>query len=323
MITPMIREIKRQFPDSFIATLTGTNTANVLLNNPYLDEIITDDLNKDSFWRIVKLLRRQHFTDGLLVYPTERAAYQMMFAGIKTRIGVGHKLYEVISGMRSVDRHNYIPLKHEADFCMDTARKIGVKPDKLDLEIYVTDKERNEAYEFLKRFGVEDKDFKMILHTGNLGSSPNWSEGKYFLLLKDILALQIPNLKIMLTALEMSEDFKRNVNSLNDNRIVDISNKMAGLREFIKIISVMDLFVCNSTGPLHMADALDRKCIGINCHRPMNSVKYWGILNKRSINIEVAEDYCDKNCSADKKICSFENGISVQQVIDGIKTLIN
>jgi hypothetical protein len=37
----------------------------------------------------------------------------------------------------------------------------------------------------------------------------------------------------------------------------------------------------------------------------------------------VSEEYCEKNCSHDKKICAFENGISVDQVINGIKTLIN
>ena len=77
------------------------------------------------------------------------------------------------------------------------------------------------------------------------------------------------------------------------------------LRQFIKIISVMDLFISNSTGPLHMADALNIKCIGINCHRPMNSVKYWGILNNKSINIEVPEEYCNKNCSTDKEDLQF------------------
>jgi heptosyltransferase III len=323
MTTPMIREIRKKFPDCFLATLTQPTTANIFTNNPYLDEIITDDLRKETFWSVVKQLRERDFTDGLLVYPTERAAYQLMLAGIKTRVGEGHKLYEVISGMRSVDRHNYIPLKHEADFCMDTARKIGVKTDNIDLEIYVTDEEKREAFEFLDRNSVGDKDFKVILHTGNLGSSPNWSEGKYLTLLKEILTLQIPNLKILLTAIEMSDDFIKDVASLKDNRVIDISRKMNGLREFIKIISVMDLFICNSTGPLHMADALDRKCIGINCHRPMNSVKYWGIINKRSVNIEVPEEYCNRHCSVDQKICSFEDGISVDQVINGIKTLIN
>lgn len=323
MITPMIRELKKTFPDSFLATLTQPNTANILLNNPYLDEIITDDLKKDSFWKVVKLLRERRFTHGLLILPTERAAYQMLLAGIRYRVGVGHKIYEVITGMSSVDRHNYIPLKHEADFCMDMARKIGVKTDNIELEIYVTDAEKIEAYDFLNQIGVGSNDFKIILHTGNLGSSPNWSEDKYFILLKEMLSLQIPNMKILLTAIEMSDGFLNKVNALNDSRVIDISKKIESLRQFIKTISIMDLFICNSTGPLHMADALNRKCIGINCHRPMNSVKYWGVLNNKSINIEVPEDYCNQNCSSNKKICCFENGISVQQVLDAIKQLIN
>jgi heptosyltransferase-2 len=319
----MIREIKKKFPDSFLATLTNPNTANILINNPYLNEIITDDLSKKNYLRVVKQLRELRFTDGLLVFPTKRAAYQMMLAGIKTRVGEGHRLYEVISGMRSIDRHNYIPLKHETCFSMDTAMKIGVNTNNLDLEIYVTEEEKKDINEFLNKIGIDNKDYKVMIHTGSLGSSPNWSEGKYLLLIKEILSLQIPNLKILLTAVEMSEGFLKSVADLKDNRIIDIASKLMGLRHFIKIISVIDLFMSNSTGPLHIADALNKKCIGINCHRPMNSAKYWGILNKTSINIEVPEEYCNKNCSANKEICSFENGISVQQVIEGIKTLLN
>jgi len=323
MITPMIRELRKQYPDAYIATLTQPNTSNILQNNPYLDDIIMDDLKKESFYKVVNELRRRKFTDGLMVFPTARAAYQMLLGGIRNRVGEGHRLYEVITGMRSVDRHNYIPLKHEAGFCMDVARKIGVKTDNIDLEIYITDEERKEAFELLKRVGVEQEDFKLILHTGNLGSSPNWSENKYLQLIKEILLLQIPGIKILLTAVEMSEKFIKSAQALDNERIIDISKKIGGLREFIKIISVVDLFICNSTGPLHIADALNRKCIGINCRRPMNSVQYWGIINKRSINIEVSEEYCSQKCSDDNKICAFENGINIEQVINAIKTLIN
>jgi heptosyltransferase-2 len=323
MITPMIRELRKKYPEAYIATLTQPNTANILLNNPYLDDIIVDDLTKESFYKVVKELRIRKFTDGLMVFPTARAAYQMMLGGVKNRVGEGHRLYEVITGMRSVNRHNYIPLKHEADYCMDLARKIGVKTDNIDLEIYVTDDERKEAYEFLKRVSVEKENYILMLHTGNLGSSPNWSENKYLQLIREILLLQIPGIKILLTAVEMSEEFIKSAKALDNENVVDISKEISGLREFIKIISVVDLFVSNSTGPLHIADALDRKCIGIHCHRPMNSVQYWGIINKRSINFEVSSDYCDKYCSENNKVCAFENGISIEQVINGIKTLIN
>ncbi len=80
MITPMIREIRKAFPDSFIATLTNTNTSDILMNNPHLDLSITDDLEKESFWKVVNEIRKNKFTHGLLVMPTERAAFQLFLA---------------------------------------------------------------------------------------------------------------------------------------------------------------------------------------------------------------------------------------------------
>ena len=54
MITAIPREIKKAFPDTYVATLTQPNTARILENNPYIDEIITDDLSKDTFWKVTK-----------------------------------------------------------------------------------------------------------------------------------------------------------------------------------------------------------------------------------------------------------------------------
>lgn len=325
MLTPMVRELKKAFPGSYVATLTQPHTANILLNNPYVDSIITDDLKKETFWNTVKKLRKEKFTHGLLLMPTERAAWQMFWAGIKTRVGVGHILYEVMTGMNSVSRNNYTPLRHEADYCMDLARKIGVVTDNITLEIFTTEQEKSEALSFLKKFGVEQNDFKLYLHTGNLGSSPNWSERKYLQLIDRILSeVDLSNLKLVLTAREMTDEFIAAAKEKGKGKVIDISKELASrsLRELIKVISVSDLFVCNSTGPLHIADALDRKCIGINCHRPMNSVQYWGIINKRSVNIEVSESFCDNHCSKDKEICCIEDGISVEEVLNAIKKLI-
>lgn len=326
MITPIIRELKKAYPDAFIGALTQPNPANILLNNPYLDTIITDTLEKGTFWKIVRQLRVNKFTHGLLILPTERAAWQMFFAGIKTRIGVGHKLYEVITGMRSVDRHKYNPLRHEADFCMDTARKIGVTSDDITPDIHVTDEEKKEAFDILKSLNICESDFKIMLHTGSLGSSSNWSEGKYLMLVEKIIdEINIPGLKVILTAKEMSTDFINAAVDKGNGKVVDISKEITkrSLRAFINFISSVDLFISNSTGPLHLADALQKKCIGLFCHRSMNSAKMWGIINKNSINLEVPAFYCDSHCGRDKKICKFEEGISTDEVLLAIKSLIN
>ncbi|MCX6157352.1 MAG: glycosyltransferase family 9 protein [Ignavibacteriota bacterium] len=319
MITAIPREIKKVFPDAFVATLTQPNTAKILWNNPYIDEIITDDLSKETFREVVKKIKSLKFDYGLLIHPTERAAYQLFWGRVKQRIGVGRILYEIITFMKSVSRNNYTPLRHEADYCMDLARKIGVKTDNYQPEIFVSEQEKTDIHDYLISKNINKDTFRIVLHTGSKNSAPNWGEDKYYELLNKIVS-KYPDkdFAILLTAFEMTQEFKKKVKEINDKRIVDVSDDIDDLRKLIKIISVADLMVCSSTGPIHLADALDRKCIGIHCKRPMNCVKHWGVLNRKSINLEVAKDFCDSNCSSDKKQCGIENGISTEEVLKHI-----
>lgn len=321
-ITPVIRELRKAFPDAFIATLTQPHTKNLLINNPNLNETLTDDLDKKTFWSVVRELRRYKFTHGLLMMPTERAAFQMFWAGINTRIGVGHKLYEVITGMKSVSRNNYTPLRHEADYCMDLARKIGVETSDITLQIFITEKEKEEAKAILKQHGIGKEDFKIYIHSGSLGSAPNWSEDNYLKLITSILERFPGNkTKVVLTAREMSNEFLSNIQGLKSPKIINLSENLLDLRVLIKVIGQADIFISPSTGPMHIADALGIKCIGIHCHRPMSCAIHQGIINKHSINLEVSDENCKQYCSADQETCGIEKGLSIEQVIESINKL--
>jgi len=316
MITPIVREIKKAYPDAFIGTLTQPNTKSIFLNNPYVDVCIADDLKKESFKTVISEIKKYKFTDALLVHPTERAAYQLFLAGIRNRIGVGRKLYEVITFMKSVSRNNYIPLRHEADYCMDLARRIGVVTNNIQPEIFVTEREKLDSKEFLKKFGIKDFHKKILIHTGTRGSAPNWSEQKYSDLIKTIFdRYELTDYKIILTAYEMTESFKNEVFAIDREKIVDVSHELNGLRELIVAISLADIFICSSTGPIHLADALDKRCIGLHCHRDMNCSKHWGVLNKHSINLEVSEEDCQKYCSSDRNNCGIEKGLPIENVL--------
>lgn len=320
MITPMARELKKTFPDCFIATLTQPQNSDIMLNNPNVDKIISDDLKKETFREVTREIRKLKFTHGLLVFPTERAAYQMFLGGVRKRIMTGKKPYGIITMFHSVYRHNYIPLKHEADYCMDLARKIGVKTDNIQPEIFVTEQEKSQWNEILKSKGASPDDFKIFLHTGSKLSAPNWSEEKYLILIKGILdKFRNEKFRLILTAYEMTREFLNKLNELNNPNIINISGDITRLRHLISAISLADLMVCSSTGPLHIADSLDKKCIGIFCHRNMDCAKIWGVLNKKSVNIEVPAAFCDTVCSHDKQECHFEEGIEVEDVLKNIQ----
>jgi len=322
-ITPSLRELKRTFPDAYIATLTQPHTSNLIKNNPYVDSILVDDLDKNKFWNVVRELRKHKFTHALLMQPTERAAYQLFFAGIPYRVGVGRILYEVITLMRSVSRNKYIPLRHEADYCMDLARKIGVVTDNLKLKIFLTEQEKTEAKVFFINHGLAENDLKVFFHFGSLGSAPHWNEEKYLSLIKNFCTTYSDKTyRVILTAREMSDEFKRKIAELNNSRIHDISADIGDLRDMIKIISQADLFFAPSTGPLHIADALDIKCVGLFCHRNASRPKLHGVLNERSINLEVSEEYCNKHCSADKEKCAIQTGLNEEDVMKAFQKLL-
>lgn len=320
MITPMVRELKRTFPDSYIATLTQPSTSVIFDNNPYVNKTITDDLKKESFRDVIRQIKECKFTHGLMVFPSERAAYQMFLGRVKKRYMTGFRLYSAITFIRSVSRNNYIPLRHEADYCMDLARRIGVKTQNIQPEIFVTEEEKSVSRQFLEDNGVPSDKFKLFFHTGSRNSSPNWSENRYLELLQGILSkFRDKDFRIILTAFEMTDDTRNKIISINDGRVIDLSKKIISLRQLICSISMADLMFCSSTGPIHIADALNIKCVGIHCHRSISSSKHWGVINTKSVNLEVPDEFCDSNCSADKKVCGIENGLLPDAVLKHIE----
>lgn len=322
MITPMVRELKRTFPDSYIATLTQPSTSVIFDNNPYVDKTITDDLKKESFRDVVRQIKECKFTHGLMVFPTERAAYQMFLGRVKKRYMTGFRLYSAITFIRGVSRNNYTPLRHEADYCMDLARRIGVKTQNIQPEIFVSEEEKKKNLEFLKNKNIPADLFKIIIHTGSGKSSPNWTEKRYMELINMILEkFKTTDFRIILTALEMSEKFLSGISILKERRIVNISEDVKSLRSFICTISNADLIFSSSTGPIHIADALGIKCIGIFCRRTVTSSKHWGVLNEKSVNLEVSNEYCEKNCSEGKAGCRIEDGITPGDVLKHIEII--
>ena len=206
---------------------------------------------------------------------------------------------------------------------MDLARKIGVVTNNVQPEIFLSDKEKEDAEKFLVERRVLPGEFNLVIHTGSRGSAPNWSEGKYLSLIEKIFETFDTNkVKLFLTAVEMSDDFIKKVKGIGGEKIIDVSKELTNLRALIRFISKADLFVCSSTGPIHIADALNIRCIGIHCHRPMSSAKIWGVINKKSINLEVSEENCKKYCSADQNTCGIEHGLGIEEVINSLRPFI-
>jgi heptosyltransferase-2 len=316
--TPIPREIKRVHPDSFVSVLVRNYTKDIYLNNPHVDEIILfdgeDANNPKSFSQLVKEIGKFKFTHAFMLLPNERLNWILFFSGIPNRIGVGHKLYQILSFSKYVDRKKYISFRHEADYCLDMVRKIGIEPKSFDPEIFLTDEEINISKELKSKLSTDDE--KLVgINTTSGKSSPNMKPEEYKKLILQLVEKK--NICVAVTDNNPPDE----INNLQD---VIYPNIGCTLRESIINFSALDMLVSASTGPMHICAALKVPTVSMFCPLTACSPKLWGPLGNKSEIILPEENYCSNVCPGDPHICDFSGsgGIDSDKVFKKIKSFI-
>jgi heptosyltransferase-2 len=312
--TPVVRELKKKFPDSFIAVLVSRYTKDIYEQNPYVDKILfTDDYDDGSFSafvRKVKEIRSYKFTHSFSLLPQSGINYLLFWAGIPYRMSEGIRLYQFLTFTKFVSRHKYIPLRHEADYCLDLIRRIGVEPESMDTEIFLSE---SESAEVLKRKGemLGDKKYVVAVHTSSKKSAPNWTPATYKLLIDKLNAM--PEVQIVITDVDIPEELQ------GLSGIQYRSNKDS-LRDSILNFAACDLLVSASTGPMHIAAALKVPTVSLFCPLPACSPVRWGPLGNRARILLPAHTNCAAVCKTGPYECTFsgESEISVESVFKAI-----
>ncbi|GJQ62192.1 MAG: glycosyl transferase family 9 [Melioribacteraceae bacterium] len=306
------RELKKHFPGCKVGVFVRDYTKELFLNNPHVDYILSkDDLipgDKLSFKSIMKL-RKLRFDISLTLLPEEKLNYLLFFAGIRLRIGVGHKFYQFITNVKSVYRRKYKPLRHEADFCADTLRKIGISEPDFTPEIYLSDIDKKYVDEQKPKLSAGKR--LIGIHITSGGSAPNWKVDEYYALIEKLLTDE--RFAIMVTDNKLPDNFPFNGEVITPNVGLKLS-------ESIKNFALPDLFLSASTGPAHICGALGVETVSLFCPLPACSPKLWSPLGNNSNNILPTKGYCEEKCPGDPKVCDFsgEGGIDSRQIFEVI-----
>ncbi len=308
--TPVVRELKKKFPDAFIAVLVSKYTSDIYEHNPYVDKILyTDDYDDGSFSAFVKKvkeLRSYKFTHSFSLLPQSRINYLLFCAGIPYRMSEGVRLYQFLTFTKFVSRHKYIPLRHEADYCLDLVRRIGVEPESMDTEIFLSESELATVKK-RKLALLGDKKYLVAVHTSSKKSAPNWTAATYKVLIDKLMAT--PGVQVVITDVDIPEELKR------ISGVIYQSNKDS-LRDSMLTFAACDLLVSASTGPMHIAAALKVPTVSLFCPLPACSPVRWGPLGNRSRILLPAHTDCEKVCKTSPYECTFsgESEISVERV---------
>jgi ADP-heptose:LPS heptosyltransferase len=313
LATPLIRAIRLAHPDCHLAAMVLPHTAPVLANNPHLNEIITDSPEATSLWQQSRRLRASRFDTALMLLPTKRHAWMLFFAGIRTRVGVGKKPYQSLTFMRTVSRNKYISGRHEADYCMDLGRLIGIEGDDLSVEVSANSEDVSRVREKLP----EGRRLVGIC-PGSGHSSPNWNVDAYTKLAGELL--RDDDAHIVLVGGPNERHLADGFGAISPTRITNTIGDTVS--DLIATITCLDVLVSTSTGPMHIAAGVKTPTVSLFCPLPSCSPALWGPKGNRSEVVLPHDGFCQDQCPGDPKLCEFEGGITVEAVAASVRKIL-
>ena len=150
LTTPFIHALRKAAPDAHITFLADEKLKDVVLHNPYLDEVITiDKKGKDNsllaLMACARRLSKMDFDVLINLHPNERCSFIDAFTKVKLRCGTTHTMFKPLWDV-------FTPLNrkiHAADMYLDVLTQLGVK--KLEhngLEIFPSEEYQQHADEF-------------------------------------------------------------------------------------------------------------------------------------------------------------------------------
>lgn len=180
MCTPALRALREKFPRSSIAFLTEKESASLLSENPYLDELIVWDKNKygNPFYSVKKILqlRKKSFDMVIDFFGNPRSAWASFLSGAKYRIGYDLKGRGIFYNLKvSTDQTP----KYAAQSRLDVLEILGVESKDVNLDFVSSQKSEEFAKRFFEEKNVESKDFVISVSPTSRRHFNRWPLERY------------------------------------------------------------------------------------------------------------------------------------------------
>ena len=196
--TPVIKAARQAFPQAYIAVMVRPYTKDIVISNPYLDEVIIyDKYGIHKSWRATLKfglnLRRKRFDLALILHPTNRAHIVSFLAGIPYRLGYKKKCGFLLT--HSIKDNKHLGKKHELEYNFDLAELGGIRMVDKSLFMPLGEGDKQTAGDILRKAGFTDGNNLVAIHPGSSCPSKRWLP-ENFALLSDKLN-RLDNIKVI------------------------------------------------------------------------------------------------------------------------------
>ncbi|MFH1198780.1 MAG: lipopolysaccharide heptosyltransferase II [Candidatus Omnitrophota bacterium] len=258
--TAAIRNMRRNFPDSFIASVVPSRCYPILKDNPNLDEIIIfdeRDRHKSLIEKIkfIKLLKRKKFDVAYLLHRSMTRALICFLAGIPERVGHISKKrgFLLTKKIKPPDESKM----HRLDYYLDVIEKAGLHIKDRHSEFFFRDEDSKFAAEFLRK-NIAEGNFVAALNAGGNWLPKRWPKENWAKLADKLIGEL--GVQVVFTGGPLDTQLIKEIESLMKNKPV-VACGLFNLKQTGALLKNIDVFITADSGPLHIANAVGAKKI--------------------------------------------------------------
>jgi len=259
--TPLIRNIRYNYADSYIACIVPPRCKEILENNPYLDEIIFfDEKNQQRSLKeklkFIKLIKSKKFDKVFLLHRSFSRAFICWLAGIPERIGYATKKRSLLLTQKiiSVQKDSV----HKIDYYLGVIKGAGLRVIDKHLDFFVRKEDLDFVERFLEEREITKDDFLIGINPSGNWLPKRWPADNWKELVRRVI--KEINGKVIITGSKNDLELAENIKSSHNGRIIVACGKI-NLSQFAALCKRLNLFISVDTGPLHIANSVGTKKI--------------------------------------------------------------
>ena len=281
LTVPFLRNLRYSEPDAYIVWVVAPGSSDVVKGVPYVDEMVFWDpvtIHADSQgthrtlkakWSFMKELRSGCFDKVYVLKRSLSSALIARFTGAPERIGFNTEGRGLLLTKKVPYRHD----QHEVQNFLDVLRADNINIIDDYLEAWLSESEKSFAHDFFRQAAVESNEAVFALHPFAANPSRAWHIDNFIDLANRLQELYQVRILVFGGTRDVAaaNAFQETVSPAP---IMAVGN--TSLRESMALLSRCSLLICNDSGIMHLAAAMQIPLVAL--FGPQSPLKFgpWG-----------------------------------------------
>jgi len=278
--TPVYETLKKKFPHLHISVLVDSAQAAILADNPNISRVFAFDPKQPL--NVFRQLRDEHFDLTLTLNKTfsATATFFTLCSGAKIRIGYEHP--------ENAWAHNILvsvqgPPRHETENNLEILRALGIEELHSQPRLYFNSDETQKIANIMQEYRTSPNQKVVLVKSGTRIAKWGWSVEKFKTVIEQLLESDKAQVWMVNGPGEEAELKATIANMQRKPQLLPLLSA----KELALLIQECDVLLCNHTGIMHLASAVDKPACVIFKH---GEIRRWGPLNSASVVLEERDD---------------------------------